>query len=73
MAIGENNCGFLWYVYCRVGSERLGATESLGGSVRLYCGGRVGLRKILNLTNFIPNGLRIIQRFTEVFRIGHTT
>ena len=32
MAIGENNCGFYWYVYCRVGpagaqkaSEQLGA------------------------------------------------
>jgi len=51
------------------GSESLGAAESLGGWVSLYCGGRVEEKKSLNLTNFIPNGLRIIQRFTESFRL----
>ena len=52
----------------RRASESLGAAESLGGSVRLYCGEIVERKKSLNLTNFIPNGLRIIQRFPENLR-----
>ena len=77
MAISENNCGFFWYDYCKGGlagarraAEGLG---SLGRLVGLFCGERVEEKKSLNLTNFIPNGLRIIQIFTKSFRRPKST
>ena len=60
---------FLGTFIARLGLGGLGAAESLGGWVSLYCGGSVEEEKSLNLTNFIPNGLRIIQRFPESIRL----